>query len=320
MAGFEFTACTWNMQRGRTVSAREQNELPETRLTRAARLQALRYLCDTYDVVFLQEVGQDLEGNEAAAHAGGMWHWDRREDNQSQGHACRSAVFVGRGRLVGQTLPHQSGKSTAFRYPASAVWRAGFSRESGDNVLLVSFHATSGGGGLDDTRGLQQALDDTVSQACPTALVGADFNSRSRLLSMPSAPTHQRGDFLDGFFATNVDAPDPEDPTIHLSQADREGGFGLMTDLRMRPVDEALAAAMERTGAVGRIPASIRARIAAEALPAAPGCYFAGRRISDHIPVVVRARVEWDEGSDEEEDGWDPRSRLKRRRSGSDLD
>ena len=251
---FQFTAATWNIQRGRTVTPASTAGAAQA----AARHAGLQNLLLRADVLLLQEPGMDLR---AAPLGGLVCHRDSREDNQSETSACRPQIYVTTGTLTEVRLRHQAGGDDAFRFPAAAVWEV-----AGNKVLLISLHATSGGGGSVSAQDLLDAVEDwwntrSNGEKCPTVLVGADFNAPSGQFStllLPRDPTHQSGHRLDGFF---VDRSDNGSQSITAGTPDLVPGFTLNH---------------------GDQPDR--------------GCFFSGQRVSDHAPVIMQVTIN-DEGS-----------------------
>ena len=192
---FKLSACTWNMQKGDIANTKKGD--------------ALLFLRKNYDVLFIQESGKSLRADPNFLSK--EWTIDERGDNQNDAYACRSMLFVMKGKLTGVPLKLKSGGDNAFRWPASAIWTV-----DGLNILLVSFHATSSGRASDNSADLFQVIDDWLdSKHCQAAIVGADFNTalpKFQPVFSINGPTQQSGDTLDGFMvfgaATCLDVRD----------------------------------------------------------------------------------------------------------------
>ena len=261
MPTFTFTACTWNMQRGRTLTA-GKSETQTKQNQRTSRLAGLRSICQNHDVVFIQEPGKDLREHLNTSPFGMTWHIDPREDNQSDSSACRSILAVNTGELTTVRLNFHSGAESASRYPAAAYWDVEDTNDYEHRILLVSLHATSGYGGGKNTQILTDVLDDYLDDNCPVLLVGADFNAESaqyQPVKKPNVPTHQSGSKLDGFYGDNKSVEQASDKYIELDTPVTVNNFTL------------------RIGGNDK------------------GCYHSGQRVSDHRPVEVTARIKWRE-------------------------
>jgi hypothetical protein len=271
----KFTAFVWNMQRKRSFHPPSGHESPTQQEARRAVRRALKHLCQTYDVGFITEPGMDLRDIVEQGGAGlpeGTWIASSLQDNQSNSAACRPLIYVKNGEVQPYTVKFKSGQVTAERYPAGAVWS-----HDGHNVLLVAFHATSGGNGAGNTQGMLDWIDDHVQQVpanrrgqWTTWVIGADFNASEPKYStaqMPNCATHQSGGTLDGFFAERDDMAMQAD-RIEISPVESDGDFTLVIgDSSTTPL---------------------------------AGCYFGTQRVSDHLPVVASFTVDSEEEDDDD--------------------
>jgi hypothetical protein len=205
-----FKVFTWNMQRGQSISLNDN--------TISQRYQLLHALVSWADFGFITEPGRDIRDGLNNFQLPGL---DRNfcvsqlPDNQSDGSACRPVVFSKRPfvrfPLQSETyIQYLSGADQAYRYPAAGIVRLDqHDGEGHQDLLLLSFHATSGFGANDNC----QAYFDSFYQnvlgwgGSPTAvplvwIVGGDFNCPAgRAIYMPITSTHQSGHIIDGFFA-----------------------------------------------------------------------------------------------------------------------
>lgn len=197
---------TWNMQRGRSVSRADA--------TIRERFRVLKALVDWADFGFITEPGQDIR-NGLDAYYGlqglrGRYYVSTLVDNQNNAMACRPVVYSRHGfarapQGAKPYLRYQSGADQANRYPAAGIVALLNGDGQGNNeLLLVSFHATSGFGAAQNCEGYFDSFYqfDGISSVPLLWIVGGDFNCNPRNgVHMPAASTHQSDHVLDGFFA-----------------------------------------------------------------------------------------------------------------------
>lgn len=260
---FTFKAFTWNMQRGRSISAPSTGENTTDKASRIARLSALKTLCGTFDVGFITEPGLDLRdcvssGKNPFTDVPGQWVMNKERDNQSDSNACRPMIYVRdqNSKLTANPFPlnTKSGADEASRNPAFATWTV-----NNYPILLVSFHATSGYNGKNNVQDFYDELDDEKSAKWQVVLVGGDLNSVDAKYGGSNMPkgvaTHQSGSTLDGFYA------------------DRSVQFDLQIESTKAQVVETDFSLITTD------------------MKGAPGCYFDSQRVSDHRPVSLSATV-----------------------------
>lgn len=204
--------CAWNIQR-RACFAH-----PKSKPNSAALKRAITQLCADYDIVMITEpnksfytaVNSDGSTHSSAKNTlpgGGVWLCNNTPDNQSDPHACRPVLFVGdKFGCTPKNLKFKSGAKSAFRYPCSAIVQL----PDVAPILVISFHATSGGGGK-NTQNLLDSVDDKTKNKLGAFLVGGDLNCRSAQYGgtfAPTGPTHQSGHVLDGFAGDGLEALD----------------------------------------------------------------------------------------------------------------
>jgi len=207
---------TWNMQRGSSISPGVHADKPKA----AERRKLLDTLCSTYDIGFITEPGNDLINAVSTSNATtlllpngpGFWNCSLLSDGQQGTHDCKNLVFSKR-ILSPVDFDFQSGSDDAYRYPAAGVWLV----NADLRVLLVTLHATSGGGGHDNSNALFDYLDTTANKTkhgnCQVAIAGGDMNCNHRHFIMPQTPSHQSGSTLDGFMYECYD----EDAAVDIS-------------------------------------------------------------------------------------------------------
>lgn len=222
---------TWNMQRGSSIASKfmkagVDKEKAET------RLRLLNELCATHDVGFITEAGIDLSNAIAAPNTTsvlapqgfGFWSAATREGTQDKAKGCRNLLFC-KGKSTPQDVNFTSGKATSSRYPASGIC---------DNVLLISLHATSGGGGRANVEELLEKFDDPehappkvkIKTPFKFLIIGGDLNSSSSQYKQPNEATQSSGDPLDGFYLSVMDDQSDlnilEEPIVYKTHQ-REG-------------------------------------------------------------------------------------------------
>jgi hypothetical protein len=137
---------------------------------------------------------------------GGWWYTSANFDNQSEGSACRPAVFSSIP-LNYEDVDFMSGGDEAYRYPAGASLFLNYT-EGGvakqQKLMLIAFHATSGYNANVNCNALfDRCYDEDFLDSPSVWIVGGDFNCDPGYgPSMPNPDfTHQSGHTLDGFFA-----------------------------------------------------------------------------------------------------------------------
>lgn len=205
---------TWNMQRAQSVSSRLVHQ-PNAVVRE--RYRVLKALVDWADFGFITEPGKDIRDNLNNYHLPGLQRnfcTSQLGDNQNDASACRPLVyskvpFSGFPSTNESYACYSSGSDEANRYPAIAMVTLPQSDGNGNNqLLLVSFHATSGFGAYENCRGYFDSFYQFRQGGFgPTAIpllwiVGGDFNCNGGSgIYMPPTFTHQSGHILDGFFA-----------------------------------------------------------------------------------------------------------------------
>lgn len=252
----KFKLFTWNMQRAECVL--QQGNDPQLQSAFTQRKAALADLCSDYDIGFITEPCLSLrnaikDSNASGTYPSGTWIADGRGDNQSNSHACRPMIWLKAGIEVQKTvsLKTKSGSSDAYRYPAACVCKI-----KDTKVLVVSFHATSGGGGGNNLQDLLEEFEDGADNGSWSAcIVGGDFNAGDAKYggvaqTMAPSATQKKGYILDGFFADMASEAEIE---VKLEGVDHIGGtFSFISG---------------------------------------EGCKYNNVRVSDHSPVAAVARV-----------------------------
>lgn len=193
---------TWNMQRGSSIAPG-----PSANRDRARERKALlEALCATHDVGFITEPGKDLITAVSTVNTTsgllpqgpGFWNCSILTDGQQGTNDCKNLIYSKR-ILAPVDFDFRSGSDDAYRYPAAGVWAADLTLR----VLLVTLHATSGGGGHDNSNELLDYLDRSENKRkhgnCQIVIAGGDMNCNHRHFFMPQTPSHQSGSTLDGF-------------------------------------------------------------------------------------------------------------------------
>ncbi|QBR01541.1 endonuclease/exonuclease/phosphatase family protein [Paraburkholderia pallida] len=193
---------TWNMQRGGSIGTPRSATQKERY---DARKKILLALCKWGDVGFITEAGKDLVAavttpNHTSAQLPmgyGWWNCSQKADGQKGKNDCKNLLFSKR-ILRNKEVNFRSGADDCYRFPA-----AGYFDDPGDGarVLLITLHATSGGGGGVNSNELLDHLDETprMRHRADVVLVGGDMNCNHRHFAMPTDNTHQSGSKLDGF-------------------------------------------------------------------------------------------------------------------------
>ena len=264
---------TWNMQRGQSVSWKDAKKEPD-RLKE--RYRVLKALVDWADFGFITEPGMDIRNGLDAysnlSNPDGWYYVSGLDDNQNQASACRPVVYskLGFSRVPNpgeRYVRFSSGADTAHRYPALGIVKLPYNDGQGNNeLLLVSFHATSGFGATQNCEGYfdefyQNQVIGNQARAIPLLwIVGGDFNCNPRQgVYMPPTSTHQSDHTLDGFFAdqngTNFKVTLTTGPHTYLRD---NGGKGqLITDTYVDP----------------------------------HGYVVSGHHLSDHCPVTAQLQI-----------------------------
>jgi hypothetical protein len=259
---------TWNMQRGRSVS-REDATIRE-------RFRVLKVLVDWADFGFITEPGMDirngLDAYSRLPNLNGRYYVSTLVDNQNDAAACRPVVYSKRGFAraphgAKPYLRYQSGADQANRYPAAGIVALLNGDGQGNNeLLLVSFHATSGFGAAQNCEGYFDSFYQfDGNRSIPLLwIIGGDFNCNPRQgVHMPPTSTHQSDHVLDGFFA------DQNGTNFEVTLISGPQTYGqLITDTSVDP----------------------------------HGYVVNGLHLSDHRPVTAQFQIERDEESEESED------------------
>jgi hypothetical protein len=234
----------------------------------------LKALVDWADFGFITEPGQDirngLDQRSCLPNLDGRYYVSGLDDNQNNAAACRPVVYSkgGFSRVPRGDEPYVrflSGADTAHRYPAAGIMGLPINDGEGNrNLLLVSFHATSGFGAAQNCGGYFDSFYQFVpvlNTSIPLLwIVGGDFNCNPRHgVYMPPTNTHQSSHVLDGFFAdqngTNFEVTRTDGPQTYLTV---NGGDGqLITDTSVNP----------------------------------HGYVVNGHHLSDHCPVTAQFRI-----------------------------
>ncbi len=228
-------------------------------------------MCDWADIGFITEAGQDLvaavtvPNTTSALLPGGYgwWNCSSLKDGQAGVMDCKNLIFSKR-KLIRADVYYESG-AESYRYPAAGH----FTDAGGPRILLVSLHATSGGGGVKNSDELFDHLDSSPRRrhGADVVLVGGDMNCRRRHFIQPAAATHQSNSVLDGFAYEVYDNPRDEEFSVQ---------FGAPS--------------------VPTLGGELKLKTTAMPGPLAPGCYnqlggAAWIRVSDHTPVVCGVEV-----------------------------
>ena len=138
---------TWNMQRAQSVSRPRQDAMI------MERYRVLKTLVDWADFGFITEPGIDIRNNLNNFNLPGLnrnFSASQMVDNQTYASACRPVIYskVAFSRIPPSTASYasySSGSDEAYRYPAAGMVTLAHHDGQGHNeLLLVSFHATSG--------------------------------------------------------------------------------------------------------------------------------------------------------------------------------
>lgn len=241
----------WNMQRGECIvqGATSQDEFTQ-------RKAALIWLCQNHDLGFITEPCKTFRGAikspmMAATYPSGQWIASSKDDNQSDSHACRPMLYLKTGLSPASEflLKTTSGADEAHRYPAAAIFE--FERAK---ILIVSLHATSGGGGAKNLQDVLSEVEDKNAPKWHGWIIGGDFNAGDAQYggvsqTMSTVPTQKKGNILDGYtVGQNDDAP----CVIAISSVTVPAGFVLVSD---------------------------------------KGCHYNGVRVSDHAPVAATVTI-----------------------------
>jgi hypothetical protein len=261
-----YNVFTWNMQRGQSLSQND-NTIRE-------RLRVLQNLVNWADFGFITEPGKDFRDRLNNFNVAGLnrnFCVSQLFDNQSDGSACRPVIYskVPFSRIPLTTesyITYLSGGDQAYRYPAAGIVTLPRGDGQGHNdLLLLSFHATSGYNAKENCQGYFDSFykdEFQTGRAIPLLwIVGGDFNcDAGRGIYMPATSTHQSDHVLDGFFAdqhgTNfqVTASTPAQTYLHSN-----GGEGqLITNTYVNP----------------------------------HGYVVNGYHLSDHCPVLAQLQIE----------------------------
>lgn len=273
----------WNMQRGNSISPPAYPA--DKRLRARARAALLARLCDEHDVGFITEPGNDLIGAVSSVNTTsaqlpngvGFWNCSELADGQKGSHDCKNLIYSA-AKLKRVEVEYEAGKDDCYRWPAAGV----LILVNEPPLLLVTLHATSGGGGWENARGIFDFLDENLKQRhkARAVLVGGDMNSNHSYFRMCETPTHQSGTVLDGFAGEDFDSYEGA-PEAHRDVSLK---FESRTSLALR----ADAGAFPKPGD-----------------KADPGYYFWFEqqwvRVSDHAPVrnVVSFKYEASDSEDE---------------------
>jgi hypothetical protein len=234
---------TWNMQRAQSVSRQDA--------TIRERYRVLKALVDWADFGFITEPGRDIRinlNNFALPGLDRNFCASQLGDNQSDASACRPVIYskVAFSRIPPSTecyASYSSGSDEAYRYPAAGmVTLIPDDGQGHSELLLVSFHATSGFNANENCQGHFDSFyqhDSFRNRAIPLLwIVGGDFNCNAgRGIYMPATSTHQSDHVLDGFFAdqngTNFQVTQSTAAQTYLGT---NGGQGrLITDTNVNP-------------------------------------------------------------------------------------
>jgi hypothetical protein len=199
-----YNVFTWNMQRGQSISQLDN--------TIRLRCQVLSNLVGWADFGFITEPGMDIRQDLAQGALRGLnrnFCASQLADNQSDGSACRPVVFckVAFSRIPPTTasyISYLSGGDDAYRYPAAGIVTLPLNDGQGNNeLLLISFHATSGFGATWNCQSYFDSFHGQFGGGAPLIwIVGGDFNCNGGPgVYMPATSTHQSNHILDGFFA-----------------------------------------------------------------------------------------------------------------------
>jgi hypothetical protein len=196
---------TWNMQRAQSVS-RLKKVIRE-------RYRVLEALVNWADFGFITEPGMDIRNNLNNFNLPGLnrnFCASQLADNQTDASACRPVIYskVAFSRIPPTTesyISYLSGGDDAYRYPAAGIVTLPGDGQGHKELLLLSFHATSGYNANENCQAYFDSFYqlDYMERAIPLLwIVGGDFNCNAgRGIYMPATSTHQSDHVLDGFFA-----------------------------------------------------------------------------------------------------------------------
>jgi hypothetical protein len=212
-----YNVFTWNMQRARSVSQWNRplaHAVTQQEKTIRERYRVLQTLVNWADFGFITEPGMDIRQNLNNFNLPGLnRHFcaSLLADNQTDASACRPVIYskIPFSRIPPTTesyISYLSGAAEAYRYPAAGIVTLAQGDGQGNNeLLLLSFHATSGYNANENCRGYFDSFyqNDYLQRAIPLVwIVGGDFNCNAgRGVYMPATSTHQSDHVLDGFFA-----------------------------------------------------------------------------------------------------------------------
>jgi hypothetical protein len=268
---------TWNMQRAQSVSqwnvahsqfaSQKDNTIKE-------RYRVLKKLVDWADFGFITEPGQDIRNSLNDFTLPGLnrnFFASPLQDNQTESSACRPVVysktpFVSNPSTTELYISYLSGGQNAHRYPAAGIVKLRENDGQGNKeLLLLSFHATSGFGADENCQGyFDKFYENFLGQAVPLVwIVGGDFNCNAgRAIYMPATSTHQSDHVLDGFFAdqngTNFEVAVETDAKTFLQSEVNNGEGKLETNTHTDP----------------------------------HGYVVNGFHLSDHCPVIMKLRID----------------------------
>jgi hypothetical protein len=257
---------TWNMQRAQSISG--------TDAVAKERLRVLKELLEWADFGFITEPGKDirdnLDGYSLPGLGGKNFLASPWSDNQSDASACRPVVYSKTPFLDIPTnnekyINFLSGGEEAYRYPAAGiVTLPGGDGQGNTNLLLLSYHATSGYNARENCQKYFDTFYDSPGGKAKPLLwiVGGDFNCNAgRGVYQPTTNTHQSGHVLDGFFAD-------QNGTNFMVTAPLEAGTCFLGG-----------------------------RLIYDTAAALHGYVVNGHHLSDHCPVVAELQIE--RGSEE---------------------
>lgn len=201
-------AFAWNMQRGSSIIPPKSPA--DSKLKAEARGHLLAALCAAHDIGFVTEPGNDLINAVSAPNATsnllpngyGFWNCSNEADGQMGTHDCKNLIYSV-FQLTPVEVGYSSGSDDCYRWPAAGT----FHQVNEAKVLLITLHATSGGGGWENAKGVFDYLDGKLKDRhkCRVVLVGGDMNSNHSFFRMPTVSTHQSGHVLDGFASDQYD-------------------------------------------------------------------------------------------------------------------
>jgi hypothetical protein len=191
-----YNVFTWNMQRARSISQWNRplaHAVTQQEKTIRERYRVLQTLVNWADFGFITEPGMDIRQNLNNFNLPGLnRHFCASvlADNQTDASACRPVIYskIPFSRIPPTTesyISYLSGAAEAYPYPAAGIVTLAQGDGQGNNeLLLLSFHATSGYNANENCRGYFESFyqNDYLQRAIPS---GLDRRRRLQLQCRP---------------------------------------------------------------------------------------------------------------------------------------